>query len=120
MTQKQIRTIRERLEGELGRLHTGLERPRLAETAGDEGDQGQAMQEATLAVGTAETVWRRRQDIESAMAALDNGEYGICEDCGEEIAARRLEAAPWARRCVACEELREREGGGPVPRHQAA
>ncbi len=120
MKQKDIREVRERLKGELEHIQTGIERPRLAESSGDEGDQGQAMQEATLAVGAAETFWRRRQDIESAMEALEAGEYGICEDCGEEIAPRRLEAAPWARRCVACEEQREREGGGPIPRHQAA
>lgn len=120
MTQKRMRTVRERLEWELEHIQTGIERPRLAEAAGDEGDQGQAMQEATLAAGAAETFWRRRQDIESALEALEAGEYGICEDCGDDIPARRLEAAPWARRCVACEEEREREGGGPVPRHQAA
>ena len=120
MTQKQIRSVRERLAGELEKIQTGFERPRLAEASGDEGDQGQAMQEATLAVGAAETFWRRRQDIESAIEALEAGEYGVCEDCGEDIAPRRLEAAPWARRCVPCEEQREREGGGPIPRHQAA
>lgn len=120
MTQKQMRAVRQRLEGELERIETGIERPRLAESSGDEGDQGQAMQEATLAVGAAETFWRRRQDIESAIEALEAGEYGVCEDCGDKIAPRRLEAAPWARRCVACEEEREREGGGPLPRHQAA
>lgn len=120
MTQKQIRSVRERLAGELEKIQTGFERPRLAEASGDEGDQGQAMQEATLAVGAAETFWRRQQDIESAIEALEAGEYGVCEDCGEDIAPRRLEAAPWARRCVPCEEQREREGGGPIPRHQAA
>ena len=120
MTQKQIRAVRQRLEGELERIQTGIERPRLAEATGDEGDQGQAMQEATLAVGAAETFWRRRQDIESAMEALESGEYGICEDCGDDIPKRRLEAAPWARRCIACEEERERDGGGPMPRHRAA
>ncbi len=120
MTQKQIRAVQERLEGELERIQSGIERPRLAEATGDEGDQGQAMQEATLAVGAAETFWRRRQEIESALGALEDGEYGVCEDCGDDIAPRRLEAAPWARRCVACEEEREREFGGPMPRHRAA
>ena len=120
MTQKQKRIVRQRLHGELERIQFGIERPRLAEATGDEADQGQAMQEATLAVGAAETFWRRRQEIESAIEALDAGEYGVCEDCGDQIAPRRLEAAPWARRCVPCEEEREREGGGPIPRHQAA
>ena len=111
MTQKRKRDVRQRLEWELDEIEGGIERPRLAEATGDEGDQGQAMQEATLAVGAAETFWRRRQDIESAMEALEAGEYGVCEDCGEEIKPARLEAAPWARRCVACEEDDARAGG---------
>jgi DnaK suppressor protein len=33
-----------------------------------------------------------------------SGEYGVCEDCGKAIPQKRLEAVPWALRCVACQE----------------
>ena len=46
-----------------------------------------------------------------AIAALDNGEYGICEDCEEPIAARRLDVMPWASVCVKCQEARDRQRG---------
>lgn len=42
-------------------------------------------------------------EIESALARLDDGTYGNCVDCGERIAAERLEALPAAARCVDCQ-----------------
>lgn len=38
--------------------------------------------------------------VKSALARLDAGQYGICEVCGEEIEAGRLEALPFATRCM--------------------
>lgn len=40
-------------------------------------------------------------DVERALAKLDDGTYGQCEECGEEIAPARLEAMPASRFCVA-------------------
>jgi DnaK suppressor protein len=40
------------------------------------------------------------EDVEHALAKLDDGSYGKCETCGEEIAAARLEAMPAARYCI--------------------
>ena len=34
----------------------------------------------------------------------DHDHYGICLECDEPISAKRLEAVPWARYCVACQE----------------
>jgi len=45
--------------------------------------------------------------IDEALARIRSGDYGRCQQCGEEIAPRRLEAAPWARHCVRCQELEE-------------
>jgi DnaK suppressor protein len=39
-------------------------------------------------------------DVERALEKLDEGTYGICDVCGEPIAPERLEAMPWATRCV--------------------
>ena len=40
------------------------------------------------------------RDVEAALAKLDAGTYGKCEECGEEIAEARLEAMPSARYCI--------------------
>src|SRR5436189_6379481 len=45
--------------------------------------------------------------INDALARLEQGDYGYCFDCGEEIAEKRLRALPFAVRCKDCEEARE-------------
>lgn len=47
-------------------------------------------------------------EVRMAIAAIDSGEYGICEDCDAPISSRRLDAIPWARVCVKCQERRDR------------
>lgn len=54
-----------------------------------------------------ETERRRRGElmrIEAALARLDEGDYGYCIDCGEEIAAKRLDIDPAVALCVRCAE----------------
>jgi DnaK suppressor protein len=38
--------------------------------------------------------------VEAALGRIDDGSYGICQACGEEIAAGRLEARPWTPYCI--------------------
>jgi len=45
--------------------------------------------------------------IHDALTRLEQGDYGNCFDCGEEIAEKRLRALPFAVRCKDCEEARE-------------
>jgi len=45
--------------------------------------------------------------IEEALRRLDEGTFGYCFECGEEISERRLRALPFALRCKDCEEARE-------------
>jgi DnaK suppressor protein len=47
--------------------------------------------------------------IGAALTRLDEGTYGYCYECGEEIAERRLRALPFAARCKGCEEAQETE-----------
>ncbi len=41
-------------------------------------------------------------DVEAALARVEDGSYGVCEGCGGQIAAQRLEARPTARTCIRC------------------
>jgi DnaK suppressor protein len=45
--------------------------------------------------------------IRKSLEDIDNGEYGICEDCGREIAIARLKARPIARHCIKCKTKQE-------------
>ena len=47
------------------------------------------------------------QRIEDALERIDAGEYGVCSSCEESIGLKRLEAVPWARLCIKCQELQE-------------
>ena len=47
--------------------------------------------------------------VEAALERLDAGTYGRCVGCGARIAPERLEALPWADRCIDCQR---REAGG--------
>lgn len=46
--------------------------------------------------------------IEEALQRIDDGSFGECEDCGDDIELRRLEARPTATLCVGCKEEQER------------
>jgi len=46
--------------------------------------------------------------IESALAKMDEGVYGECESCGEEIGLKRLEARPVAELCIDCKADQEK------------
>jgi DnaK suppressor protein len=46
--------------------------------------------------------------VEEALNRIDRGEYGYCQQCGEDVAPKRLEVQPWARHCVRCQELEEK------------
>jgi DnaK suppressor protein len=48
--------------------------------------------------------------IDMALTKIDNGTYGICEDCGGEIPLIRLEALPFATQCIECKRKAEIEG----------
>lgn len=45
--------------------------------------------------------------IDEAIARIEDGTYGICEDCGEEIGMKRLEARPVTTLCIDCKTLQE-------------
>ena len=56
--------------------------------------------------------------INEALARLDEGRYGHCYECGDEIAEARLRALPFAVRCKDCEE--ERENGDSARAYNVA
>jgi DnaK suppressor protein len=51
-------------------------------------------------------------DLRSALVRIEVGDYAVCEQCEEPIPRKRLDAVPWARRCVACQSQAEAGGQG--------
>lgn len=48
------------------------------------------------------------EKIDRAIKKIDRGEFGLCEECGEEISTKRLEARPETTLCIKCKEDQER------------
>ncbi|MGH7643322.1 MAG: TraR/DksA family transcriptional regulator [Candidatus Dormibacteria bacterium] len=55
---------------------------------------------------TAGELEKLQAEVRAAVAKVDQGTYGRCDECGEAIPAARLEALPWATRCVGCQSRR--------------
>jgi DnaK suppressor protein len=47
------------------------------------------------------------QMVENALSRIREGSFGECVHCGNEINAKRLEAVPWTRHCIECQEKLE-------------
>jgi RNA polymerase-binding protein DksA len=47
------------------------------------------------------------KEVNDALGRLDRGVYGICESCGATISAGRLEALPYVRLCMDCQQKKE-------------
>ena len=46
--------------------------------------------------------------IEEALRKIAEGSFGKCSACGKEISSPRLNAVPWAKHCIDCQELQEK------------
>jgi RNA polymerase-binding protein DksA len=71
-------------------------------------DLGSQEAGAVVNVGLAANEASLRQEIDEALLRLEQGTFGACEMCGNEIGARRLEAIPFARLCIRCAEENQR------------
>jgi len=111
MTQTELKKFRNTLTDRQSELE-GFIRNREAaaiETSADALDQIQHAAERELALGTLARESARLRDAREALRRLDNGIFGICLDCEEDINLKRLAAVPWAARCIACQERADRE-----------
>ena len=94
------------MKQQLGQSLTDEQQRRL-EAAMDSGDQALVDLEREMGISLQEMRNRERQLVEEALVSLEEGTYGVCAECEEEISEKRLEALPFARLCVACQSKRE-------------
>jgi RNA polymerase-binding protein DksA len=76
---------------------------------GDSGDESMANALADFNVAQLDRHIEAMRDVEAALQRVKNGNYGVCIDCGDDVAFARLQAYPTAKRCIVCQEKRERE-----------
>jgi len=70
----------------------------------DEGDLSQQHHEEWIFLNRNTIDMKLLREIEDALHRLDQGNYGVCLECEEPISPKRLDAVPWARYCVRCQE----------------
>lgn len=80
---------------------------RRVDSAPDVGDQALLDTERVRDISLLEMRNKMRQQIDEALAKLEEGSYGRCADCKIEISEKRLRTVPFARRCVACQSKQE-------------
>lgn len=118
LTQEQIARFAQRIEARksllLDEIREGLARTsheHLADLVGGPGDGGDVAAASLLREITESEIIRdvgEVRDIAAAEQRLAAGTFGICVDCEEPIRYKRLDAYPTAKRCLACQERREK------------
>ena len=90
------------------------------ETSADELDRIQQAQERDYAMGAIDRDSLRLREIRAALERIEDGSFGICLNCEEEIAAKRLAAVPWTSLCIICQEAAERLVSDPRDEYEEA
>jgi DnaK suppressor protein len=73
----------------------------------DPGDQALSATMETVRTSFQDTLFEEYRRIGRALEMINEGTYGICNDCGQTIAPKRLKSFPNATRCLACQESYE-------------
>jgi DnaK suppressor protein len=75
------------------------------ERSADQLDEIEAASQRTLAVCNLDRNFNRLRDVRAALHRIEEGSFGICQECDEEIHAKRLAAVPWAPHCIRCQQV---------------
>jgi DnaK suppressor protein len=114
MDKRKAKSYRDRLlerrEGLVGQVQAAeaYSRERDAEATQDPADMAANAYTKELLMSMSTNDRQLLDSIDAALRRIEEGEYGKCDNCGEPIQEKRLEAVPWAQHCVTCQELNEK------------
>ena len=80
----------------------------MIEKAPDALDEVQVAGERELAILNLDRESNLLRDVRSALAHIADGSYGTCMHCEEDIKPKRMDAVPWAKYCIRCQEAADR------------
>ncbi len=113
MDKKKLETFKKRLETRQHELRRMVSRTEQDGRTVDE-DSAQDIADRAASSYTKEFLFHQSnndrqllQMVESALSRIREGSFGECISCGKEINAKRLEAVPWTRHCIECQEKAE-------------
>jgi DnaK suppressor protein len=111
MDRKSITKFRKSLEARHRELREGLARTQKElltaqlDHGKDEGDRANTSLAKEMQLGHKTRDRSLLGEVEVALMRISAGTFGECLNCGQEINVKRLEALPWVRYCITCQEL---------------
>jgi len=111
MSKLNLKDIKERLQKERELLIQKLQGNDLsvvAAASNENADLAVRNYSKNVMLAVSENESRQLTLIDEALLRLDDEEYGTCQNCEKDINPKRLQAIPWARYCIECQELVER------------
>ena len=110
MTQTEINKYKAMLEAKQAELSAGLRnRDDIAiEKTPDAIDEVQLAGERELAIRNLDRESNLLRNVKGALVRIADGSYGVCMHCEEDIKIKRLDAVPWTKYCIRCQEAADR------------
>jgi DnaK suppressor protein len=114
MQKKQMDDFKKKLEKKRKEILATINSARSAgeesmvEEVKDVADKASSSYSRELFYGLSDVERRILQLVEEALARIETRMFGQCVHCGEKIQPRRLDAVPWARHCINCQEMQEK------------
>jgi DnaK suppressor protein len=112
---KVLLLLRERISGEVGSLTKDYLRKSSKDSSGDisahpfhMADAASGAFDTEFNLGLAANEQETLYEIDQALQRIKEGGYGICEECGQQIAKNRLKAVPFAKYCIKHQESQEK------------
>ncbi len=110
-TKRKFANYRRILESKAEEVRDSLSKQKAAQVVSrldipsDEGDLSQQHHEEWLFLNRNSIDMKLLREISGALKRIELGSYGVCPECEEDISTKRLDAVPWARYCVTCQDL---------------
>ncbi len=114
MDKKKTEAFKKRLEDRQRELRTNVTRNEQdgrsadLDTAQDVADRASSSYQKEFLFHQSNNDRQLLQMVENALSRIREGTFGECISCGSEINIKRLEAVPWTRFCIACQEKLEK------------
>ena len=109
MTKNELNRFRAVLTAKVAELERSNHRDGITiERSADQLEEIQAASERVLAACHLDREFNQLRNVLAAIRRIDEGNFGICQECDEDIHPKRLAAVPWVAFCIQCQEAVDR------------
>jgi len=111
MNQTELNKYKQMLEAKQAELSGGLRNRDeiVIEKTPDALDEVQLAGERELAIRNLDREASLLREVRGALRRIADGSYGVCMHCEEDIKPKRLDAVPWTKYCIRCQEAADRQ-----------